>query len=263
MLPAAWRRWREVLEPTATSRPVGWRLGDAFMIGRAIGARQRGEGPTRARLLGIVGAPAELEPLLDAALPLLQARYDQVLVEAEAWWPPFGWQDDLLDAAWARHRFGTCRVLVLQQRAPREIPTRGAAQGIDVRPWRRQDLAAAADLMTRAPDPLQLALPGSAAVCLDILDASDLSRGALAWRERDLVGLVSVTARDDIGQLYVAPDCQGQGLGGALLDLALDHCAGAARPPRLTMVEGNRRALALYHSRGFRAIDAYPCRVWR
>ena len=66
-------------------------------------------------------------------------------------------------------------------------------------------------------------------------------------------------------QLYVAGSMQGTGMGGRLLDLALDHLA-ATRPGPVWLGawSGNVRAHAIYARRGFRKVGEYrfPVGAW-
>lgn len=57
----------------------------------------------------------------------------------------------------------------------------------------------------------------------------------------------------DLAAMGVAPRARGRGLGAALLEEALKTAAGmGARQMFLEVAEGNRAAIALYESRGFR-----------
>lgn len=61
------------------------------------------------------------------------------------------------------------------------------------------------------------------------------------------VGVVAVS-RNTISDLYVLPDSWGHGYGSALLAYAAGQCEGR---PRLTVLNTNHRARALYQRRGF------------
>lgn len=215
---------------------------------------------TKVRLAGLLGSPVALPRLLDAVLPQLQARAPAVLVEAESWWRVFGYDDDLLDDAWRRHGFDQLPIEVLERSLPARSGAPTVGGGYHLAPWRTDDLRPAATLMARTPDPLQRRIQTTVEECVELLARTDLERGALAWRGDQLVGLISVSAAGDVGQLYVAEAHQGRGLGGALLDSALARLVGPR--VRLTMVAGNDRAWGLYRSRGFRRLFSYPCRVW-
>lgn len=54
-----------------------------------------------------------------------------------------------------------------------------------------------------------------------------------------------------VDHLYVRPECQGQGLGRALLALAIDRGA----PLRLWVFQRNAAAIRFYQARGFREIE--------
>lgn len=73
------------------------------------------------------------------------------------------------------------------------------------------------------------------------------------------------TGEGELYQLYVGREAQGMGLGGRLLDAALDHLA-AARPGRvwLGVWSGNARAQAVYAKRGFAQVGGYgfPVGSW-
>ena len=72
----------------------------------------------------------------------------------------------------------------------------------------------------------------------------------LATEEDKIVGLLAI-ADEQIDQLYVEPECQGRGIGSALLD----H-AKALVPAGLWLFthQANERARAFYERRGFRAV---------
>lgn len=70
----------------------------------------------------------------------------------------------------------------------------------------------------------------------------------------------------ELFQLYVARAAQGTGLGGRLLDLALDHLAvSRPGPVWLGAWSGNVRAHAVYARRGFRKVGEYrfPVGGWQ
>ena len=59
--------------------------------------------------------------------------------------------------------------------------------------------------------------------------------------------------------LAVAPEVQGQGIGGQLLDICLDRAKDSgARQASLVVEDSNQSALALYTSRGFKRRDTRP-----
>lgn len=68
-------------------------------------------------------------------------------------------------------------------------------------------------------------------------------------------GMAFATAEDEgktlvLHQLYVAPSCQGQGIGGLLLD-EVESCFPEAGTVRLEVEERNARAVSYYLSQGF------------
>ncbi|HEX7199447.1 MAG TPA: GNAT family N-acetyltransferase, partial [Dongiaceae bacterium] len=68
-----------------------------------------------------------------------------------------------------------------------------------------------------------------------------------------ITGLVSIYLPDRfIHSLYVDPARQGQGIGSALIDLALRRCGGHAE---LKCQEGNRAACRFYVERGWQPAD--------
>jgi len=87
-----------------------------------------------------------------------------------------------------------------------------------------------------------------------------------AERDGELVGLVwaKVDADDpdtvNLFQMWVAPQCRGQGVAGALLAGAIDWArARGARTVGLGVNCANRAAVALYQRAGFRILgEAYP-----
>lgn len=77
-----------------------------------------------------------------------------------------------------------------------------------------------------------------------------LDNGSRAFilREEAPCAVVCVTG-DQIEDLYVLPEKQGQGFGTKLLRFAMGKCFGA---PRLTVLENNHKAIRLYEREGFR-----------
>lgn len=68
-------------------------------------------------------------------------------------------------------------------------------------------------------------------------------------------GMAFATAQDEgktlvLHQLYVAPSCQGQGIGGLLLD-EVEGCFPEAGTVRLFVEERNAKAVAFYLAQGF------------
>jgi ribosomal protein S18 acetylase RimI-like enzyme len=51
--------------------------------------------------------------------------------------------------------------------------------------------------------------------------------------------------------MYVRPETQGTGLGGALVEAVLDHARGEVETVQLTVMDGNPRARRLYERHGF------------
>ena len=77
-------------------------------------------------------------------------------------------------------------------------------------------------------------------------------------RDRVPVGFVTVDFGDDtaeIGLIAVAADYRGQGVGGELVDSALDHCWHQRLPLRVVTQGRNIGALQTFESRGFRTVN--------
>ncbi|EOG5373202.1 N-acetyltransferase [Cronobacter turicensis] len=75
--------------------------------------------------------------------------------------------------------------------------------------------------------------------------------GAWTWvEEKDgvLRGFISVMHENFIGALFVAPDCEGQGIGTALLTQVQSQYDTL----NLEVYQKNTRAVNFYHARGFR-----------
>ncbi len=62
------------------------------------------------------------------------------------------------------------------------------------------------------------------------------------------LGIVCVTAEDEICLLYVLPSEQHKGCGNALLEYAIKLC----KDPWLTVLETNEKAIEFYKKRGFK-----------
>lgn len=80
----------------------------------------------------------------------------------------------------------------------------------------------------------------------------------LAWAGGLTVGMVGVIVRDDnptiseIGSMYVSSDFQGQGVGGRLLEAAVDFSKQrGAESTSLWVHERNRTAIEFYETYGF------------
>ncbi|MBZ9721474.1 GNAT family N-acetyltransferase [Mesorhizobium sp. AD1-1] len=83
----------------------------------------------------------------------------------------------------------------------------------------------------------------------EFLVADDGKRiGGVAYAESVEGGTVV-----DLQQLHVAPDLQGRGIGGMLLDEVIENFP-EARSLRIEVVEQNRRAVAFYLTNGFAEI---------
>lgn len=79
----------------------------------------------------------------------------------------------------------------------------------------------------------------------------EMASGGRLWMLEDdgPVGIVSVSAEDEIANLYVLPEKQCRGYGTALLKFAIGQCRGRAR---LYVLDNNDRARQLYVRHGFR-----------
>lgn len=90
------------------------------------------------------------------------------------------------------------------------------------------------------------------------LFASPFGRGLVAERLGEIEGYLvarAVAGEGEILNLAVAPEARGRGLGGHLLEAALESLALAgAREVYLEVRDTNAAAQSLYHRRGFRAI---------
>jgi ribosomal protein S18 acetylase RimI-like enzyme len=64
----------------------------------------------------------------------------------------------------------------------------------------------------------------------------------------------------ELAGMYVAPEFRRRGLGGALVDAALDHARSlpGLRQVKLAVNSSNLVACSLYHSRGFRCVGVEP-----
>ncbi|WP_317473875.1 N-acetyltransferase, partial [Cronobacter sakazakii] len=75
--------------------------------------------------------------------------------------------------------------------------------------------------------------------------------GACTWVDENggtLRGFISVMHENFIGALFVAPDCEGTGIGTALLT----HVQSQYDTLNLEVYQKNTRAVNFYHARGFR-----------
>ncbi|MDB9866173.1 GNAT family N-acetyltransferase [Pseudomonadales bacterium] len=140
---------------------------------------------------------------------------------------------------------------------------------ITIRAYRRDDQSATIDIHDRArPIELQGACDARAFVPL-VDDREDFeeflsARKLVAERDEQVLGFVGIED-DQVGWLYVDPDCARQGIGRQLLRQAL---ALIGQGSQVHVLEGNKPALALYLSEGFRRFDqfdsnnhGYPCRI--
>jgi ribosomal protein S18 acetylase RimI-like enzyme len=149
-----------------------------------------------------------------------------------------------------------------------------------VRPFRRQDLASAAQLIHRSHvGSLDAALNvtySSLGHCRGFVETVVLRNGCgrfdhdasfVAEAGGDLVGVVLVSrlspSNGHICQVSVAADRQGHGLGKALMVAALTALrqAGAAQAS-LSVTVGNERACGLYSRLGFRVHKRFGAHAW-
>ena len=70
-------------------------------------------------------------------------------------------------------------------------------------------------------------------------------------REGRVEGFLSLIEGDHIGALFVAPECQGRGIGGALLE----DCKGGRELLTLAVYRENRNAVGFYRSQGFAVLE--------
>lgn len=70
-------------------------------------------------------------------------------------------------------------------------------------------------------------------------------------REGRVEGFLSLIEGDHIGALFVAPECQGRGIGGALLEDAKE----GRELLTLAVYRENRNAVDFYRSRGFSVLE--------
>lgn len=70
-------------------------------------------------------------------------------------------------------------------------------------------------------------------------------------REGQVEGFLSLIEGDHIGALFVAPECQGQGIGGALME----DCKAERKLLTLAVYKKNCRAVGFYRSRGFTILE--------
>ena len=217
----------------------------------------------KVRIDNVLAPVGQLDELLDCGLPVLRQRYPIIVSQADAWSRVFGESWAAGEASWQRHDFCSLRVLVLESKLPAHRKTT-APKGYRISGWSDDHVPLAAQLMAQSPDPLQQRVPTCGRECLEVIrSACDFSLGGLAWDGQRLAGFVTVRPRFGIGQLFVLPQDQGRGVGGALLDLALRQLHQlSVRRARLTMIAGNQVAWSLYSGRGFRSCDEYPFRYW-
>lgn len=109
------------------------------------------------------------------------------------------------------------------------------------------------------PDAVRKAVTGWVVDSLDQADAHD--RSVLVAERAGLVcGFVTVATQTHwsgatdgyIGELVVSPDCEGEGIGTALIEAACDWCRSRGLERVLVQTgAANTRALNVYHSAGF------------
>lgn len=79
--------------------------------------------------------------------------------------------------------------------------------------------------------------------------------------EGQVAGMASYSFDGDaavLWKLYVVPEAQGGGLGGALMDAVVDAARPQARFLRLSYLAGNESAAGFYTRQGFRETDRKP-----
>ena len=101
-----------------------------------------------------------------------------------------------------------------------------------IRPERPGDEAAIAALTTAAFAPMPYSRGAEAAIIAALRADGDLALSLVAERAEALCGHVALSPLPErrgwfaLGPVSVAPDCQGQGIGGALIRAALGHLRG-------------------------------------
>jgi ribosomal protein S18 acetylase RimI-like enzyme len=92
-------------------------------------------------------------------------------------------------------------------------------------------------------------------------NASEEKHDLIALRDDRIVGwafLWDLRSESPVFGLAVADDCHGKGMGGRLMDRALDYaCERRIRQVVLTVVKDNERARGLYERRGFLVYDEF------
>jgi GNAT superfamily N-acetyltransferase len=90
---------------------------------------------------------------------------------------------------------------------------------------------------------------------LTLLWTRDVTQAHAVLVTEDLDGSVVARANGDLARLHVRPARWGEGIGGALHDVALDALwAGGHEQARLWVIEENARARGLYERRGWRLL---------
>jgi putative acetyltransferase len=140
-----------------------------------------------------------------------------------------------------------------------------------IRGFRRDDAAAVREIVFGVLEEFGLA-PDHAGTDVDLSDVElhYQARGGGFWVVEDGRGRIVGTcglwldpdehARCELRKMYLRPEWRGRGLGRQLLETALDHARRTGRTR--VELETNRAmtaAIALYESRGFRAIEGETC----
>lgn len=126
---------------------------------------------------------------------------------------------------------------------PARAEDRPAAGRLWAESWRAAHAGAVSPAYAAAQTPRlyaeQLLAPGIEAY---VEEADGVLRGVLRLD----------TAAGEVQTLYVAPDCQGRGVGGALLRFGVGRLLALGRRPWLGVLSVNARARAVYGHCGFR-----------
>lgn len=150
------------------------------------------------------------------------------------------------------------------------------APPLDVRPARPADVGAIRRVARRAWHAAHAPIVGEAAVEAFLeehydagsvrarVDRDDVVLDVATDPSGDLLGFVAASPRDDdsdafdLNQLYVAPDCWGEGVGRRLLAAAERAIASrGGRRVRLGVMAENDRAVGFYEAAGYRRVGTF------
>jgi ribosomal protein S18 acetylase RimI-like enzyme len=228
--------------------------GRALVVERLFASRQGCGERTESGLLGAAIRGAFADPMVEEVRGELLGATPTTVELLRAHWGEGVRLRSLLEVAW--------------------MPRRHALEGI--RPWRREDLPAAAALLFEVyggdpgflPDPAFLSPEGFR----EILERFTLHKACGAFEPEasfavsgpgGLQGFILATRmgpdRGHVAEVAVAPSRRRAGLGRRLLEACLDALHGLGCPcAHLAVSRENHPALALYKDLGFTEFHRYP-----